>query len=131
MNAKNGTWTKVGKGSGRRGIYDSYKNQIMIIIPREKNPDHLLLSPACFEALGKPDSVDLFTSGTNVGIAAASNGSGFKVSVPFSKKDGEISMYYTSPTRWRRQTKLRPGAYDAHIENGMIVFNTAQVPSEL
>jgi hypothetical protein len=131
MNANNHNgWTEIVR-HGRGSTYAKYKDRIVIVIPREKNQDHLLITPAGYEALGKPEAVKLFQRGTNIGICADGTGEGYKISVPFKKKDDEISMYYTSPTSWRKTSGVRPGVYEAHIENGMIVFDSAQTPAVL
>jgi hypothetical protein len=124
-------WTVIPPRSNRGGVYGKYKDRIVIVIPEEKNKDHLLITPAGYEALGKPDKVQLMQRGTNIAICDAGEAKGFKVSVPFHRTDDEVSMYYVSPSYWRRNSGIRPGVYEAHIENGMIVFDSAQMPSAI
>jgi hypothetical protein len=125
----NNGWIKIERQNGRAGAYDKYRNQIVVIVPKEKNPITLAVSMACYEALGKPKRVDLFQRGTNIALCPSEDG--FRVFNRLNKSLDNLNAMYVSVQAWRKKTLLRPGVYQAHIENGMIVFDTAQMPTVL
>jgi hypothetical protein len=119
-------WTKFAKRAGG-SYYNKYKNRIVVIVPDEKHQDHVVVTAACYEALGKPKKIDKLTRGTNVAFVGSD--SGYVVSS--IREQADPNQYYVSLGRWRKEWKIRSGVYDAHIESGMIVFDTAQTPAKI
>jgi hypothetical protein len=126
MDSNNGwsKWVKISRGGS---VYAKYKSRIVVIVPDEKNRDHVVLTAACFEALGKPKKIDVLLRGTNVAFVSSDNG----YAVTSIREQANPNQHYVSLGRWRKEGNIKSGVYEAHIENGMIVFDTAQTPAKI
>jgi hypothetical protein len=127
-------WRRIEKVRGTQGMYDKWATQVRVIIPREKKPTHICLTPAAWAELGNPEAVELFDRGQNVGImnSASINNAQDYYRVANSRGGTKPSkLFYITCHTWLREVRLQPGVYLADMLNGMLVFDTKQKPSNI
>ena len=90
------------------------------------------LPSVVMNALGKPNSIDIFTRGSNIGLFPSSNGGGYRVTQQkdFNGNHHRTTLPYISLSALVKQWNIKPGVYEAHIEDGGVVFDTRQSPSK-
>jgi hypothetical protein len=110
------------KGGSR---FEMYKNQMVVVLTDAKN-HYLYISPKVWEAMGKPERIQVMTRGSNVGLTAAVDGPGYK-----TQQHHEGDTPYISLTKFIKATALQPGVYDIHMEaGGVAVFDSQGTPSK-
>lgn len=125
-NLQNNGWTIV-TPVRKKSRYKKYTNQIVVIVPPGKSRRSLALTQAGFQKLGSPKTVMLATRFSNAGIYG--DDGGYAISRP--TEGNEDSLYYFYPTAWVIEQNLKSGVYTAHVQDGMIVFDMAQTPSQI
>jgi hypothetical protein len=126
-------WQLISKKRASTGAYDKWDKRVVVIVPREKKQVHICLTKAAWEALGKPEEVEFFNRGTNIGMLNTSTvvnaADGYAVSNKRGLKPSKL--YYISCRGWLSERRLEQGVYDAHMEDDLLVFDTAQKPGGL
>jgi hypothetical protein len=111
------------KGGSR---FERYRNQMVVMLTEAKN-NYLYISHAVFDAMGKPERIQVMTRGSNVGLTAAADGGGYK-----TQQHHEGDTPYISLTKFRKAFPFQPGVYDVHMEaGGVAVFDSQGTPSAL
>lgn len=102
---------------------EKYANQIVVVVSRGSKR-HLYLSNKVMELLNNPGFIQIFVRGNNVGLAFSEAGIGYKV-------DTENVLASIFPSSLLKHFNLASGAYTAHFENDMIIFDIEQTPAKV
>lgn len=121
-------WMKWEKRNGGNR-YSAYDTKIVVIVSIGKTP-YFYLPKAVMESLQSPERVEVFTRGSNVGLFPSENGMGYRVCRSTTRKDGSSQTPYVSLTALAKQWNIQSGVYEAHVEDGGVVFDTRQTPSK-
>ena len=128
----NGWETFVPQGPSSK--FEKYDTLICVIISggsgRKGGGERLTLTSAVDKALGHPKFIRIMTRGQNIGFV--------KVELPDdaytvmqAKTDGkETGRRFLNITALVKKYHLARGVYDAHIDNGILVFDTKSEPSQ-
>lgn len=137
QSSTNGGWVDW-QPQGGGGKFDKYQNQLVIIVSRTegqrvgnrvtKFSARVYLTDATMKALGNPNYVKISTRGSNVGIMATSEDDPRKYVVGLKQNN---STPFISATSFVKAHNIAQGAYNAHLETGVIVFDTREVPSKI
>lgn len=122
-------WMKFEKKAGGNK-YSAYDTKIVVIVSPGKTP-YFYLPKSVMETLQNAESVDVYTRGSNIGLFPSENGTGYRVCRnPTSGKDRSSQTPYVSLTALAKQWNIQAGVYEAHVEDGGVVFDTRQTPSK-
>ena len=114
-------WKKFEKPSQGRS-YNKYKSQMVVIVAGEKTKN-VYISNEILKLLGNPTHIDIYTRGSNVGIFASHDKTGYKL-----QKGTDDSMQHISGVTFVKAFNLEIGVYTAHHETGKVVFDLEQTP---
>ena len=108
----------------RNNKMDKYDNQFVVVISSGKRNKYLYLMPKIQEALKNPEKIMFMSRGSNIAMVGTAGDYGYKVQ---TSKGGHYP--YVQIMKIIDTFNLKPGAYSAHVENDMIVFDSADTPS--
>jgi hypothetical protein len=118
-------WVDIRPESGG-SRYNAYNNQLVVIFSDTKQM-YVYLPRVVMEALGNPEYIKVRARGSNIGFFKWETADkAFKV-----QRSHKGMVPYVSLTSLIKKWNIKPGAYEAHIESGGIVFDTQQLPSKV
>jgi hypothetical protein len=103
---------------------DKYENQFVIVVSNGKRNKYVYLMPKVLAALGNPQKIMFLSRGSNIAMASTDNGNGYKVQ---TQKGGHFP--YVQIIKIIETFSLKAGVYNAHVENDMVVFDSADTPA--
>jgi hypothetical protein len=118
-------WKVFDKRKGGGKLMDKYKNRMVVVVTDSQN-SYLYMSDNVWQAMGKPEHINVMTRGSNVGLASSQNGEGYK-----TQRHNEGDTPYLALTKFFKEMNLQPGVYDVHMEaGGVAVFDSQGTPSK-
>lgn len=127
-----GGWEVFTPRSGT-GRFEKYNTQMVVIVSIGKNSkgNKLYLSDKTYQSLGKPEWVRIAWRGTSVGIVPVEKRDPhcYRVAVSSDAEGKPSGMHFINAQAFIREYHIKEGAFDAHSENGVLVFDTKSTPS--
>jgi len=98
----------------RRGIYDAYKNQVVIIFTKG---GHIIITEAAYQAMGCPEFVKpVWLRGYAALRQVEANQPGYKVQI----RPDSPQLYYVSAKPFTELKQLRPGNCGAWVYRAFV-----------
>lgn len=117
---------------GPSSKYEKYQDQIVVIVSvgnKKTSKYAVYLTRKVMQLLDQPKYVQVLTRGQNIGLMKSETKDNAYTVARASKKEEGSGNPFLSLHALSKAYDLASGVYDAHWENGVVVFDTRSKPS--